>query len=60
MQGEVDEEGPREHIAILAKRYLDENDSPNVIQTSRVLLKIRPTHVITQSGQCTRPSVWIE
>jgi len=49
VSGEVDnitEEGAREHIDVLAKRYLGEDDYPNPIATKRVILEIRPDHVI--------------
>ncbi len=48
IRGEVDEittEGAREHLDQLSKRYTDENEYPNPIQTERILLLIRPDHV---------------
>jgi PPOX class probable F420-dependent enzyme len=50
--GEVDEiteEGAREHIDTLARRYTGDDYQPT-IQTTRVLLKIRPTEVIPHGG----------
>jgi PPOX class probable F420-dependent enzyme len=50
--GEVDEiteEGARDHIDELARRYTNDDYQPT-IQTSRVLLKIRPTEVIPHGG----------
>lgn len=47
--GEVDdltEDGAREHIDKQAMRYFGVEDYPNPIQTKRVLMKIRPDHVI--------------
>lgn len=50
ISGEVDEvteEGARDHIDELAKRYMGVDDYPNPIQTKRVILKIRPDRVLT-------------
>lgn len=50
--GEVDEiteENAREHIDTLARRYTGDDYQPT-IQTSRVLLKIRPDEVIPHGG----------
>lgn len=47
--GEVDElteDGARDHIDELAKRYFGVDDYPNPIETRRVIMKIRPDHVI--------------
>jgi len=47
--GEVDEvitEGARAHIDELTQRYLGEDSYPNPIETERVILKLRPEHVI--------------
>ncbi|SEW03557.1 pyridoxamine 5'-phosphate oxidase family protein [Natrinema salifodinae] len=47
--GEVDEittEGAREHIDVLAQRYMDVDEYPNPIETERVLLRIRPDRVL--------------
>ena len=47
--GEVDEvttEGAREHIDALSRRYTGE-DYRNPIQTERVIVKLRPEHVVT-------------
>lgn len=51
--GEVDEiteEGAREHIDELARRYTDNDEYQPPIRTSRVLLKIRPDEVIPHGG----------
>lgn len=51
--GEVDEiteEGAREHIDELARRYTDHDEYQPPIRTSRVLLKIRPDEVIPHGG----------
>jgi PPOX class probable F420-dependent enzyme len=51
--GEVDgitEEGAREHIDELARRYTDADEYQPTIQTSRVLLEIRPDEVIAHGG----------
>lgn len=51
--GEVDEiteEGAREHIDELARRYTDNDEYQTPIQTTRVLLKIRPDEVIAHGG----------
>ena len=48
--GEVDEvieEGAREHIDELAQRYTGDPYDPNMIETRRVILKIRPDEVRT-------------
>ncbi len=48
--GDVDEittEGAREHIDVLAKRYMGEDEYPNPIQTERVVLKVAPERVFT-------------
>jgi PPOX class probable F420-dependent enzyme len=50
--GEVDEiteDGAREHIDELSRRYVGEEYQPE-IQTARVLLKIRPDEVIAHGG----------
>ena len=50
VSGEVDEvttEGAREHIDGLARRYTGAETYGNPIQTERVLLSIRPEHVVT-------------
>ena len=50
--GEVDEvttEGAREHIDALSRRYTGE-DYRNPIQTERVIVKLRPEHVVTFGG----------
>jgi PPOX class probable F420-dependent enzyme len=50
VRGEVDEvteEGAREHIDELSRRYTGEDYDPDAIQTRRVILKIRPDEVIT-------------
>jgi PPOX class probable F420-dependent enzyme len=46
---EITEDGAREHIDELSRRYTGEEYQPE-IQTSRVLLKIRPDEVIPHSG----------
>jgi hypothetical protein len=46
---EITEAGARDHIDELAKRYTGDDYQPT-IQTSRVLLKIRPTEVIPHGG----------
>lgn len=51
VSGEVDEiteEGARDHIDVLGRRYTGEDEYPNPIQTKRVLLKIRPDRVMTK------------
>ena len=51
--GEVDEiteEGAREHIDELARRYTGDDEYQPEIQTSRVLLKIRPDEVVAHGG----------
>lgn len=51
VSGEVDElteEGAREHIDELARRYTDSDEYQNPIQTARVLMKIRPDRVMTK------------
>lgn len=51
--GEVDEiteEGAREHIDVLARRYTDNEEYQPTIQTSRVLIKIRPDEVVPHGG----------
>ena len=50
--GEVDEmteEGAREHIDELSRRYTGDDYQPE-IQTERVIVKIRPDEVITGGG----------
>lgn len=46
---EITEEGARDHIDELARRYTGDDYQPT-IQTSRVLLKIQPTEVIPHGG----------
>lgn len=49
LSGEVEEtttEGAREHVEKLAQRYVG-GEYPSEIKTQRVLLRIRPDHVIT-------------
>ncbi|MDS0220849.1 PPOX class F420-dependent oxidoreductase [Haloarcula sp. S1AR25-5A] len=46
--GEVEEittEGAREHIDVLAQRYMGEDEYPNPIETERVILRIRADEV---------------
>lgn len=53
VRGEVVEtttEGAREHIDELAKRYMDEDEYPNPIQTERVILVIAVEHVATMGA----------
>lgn len=48
--GEVDgvtEEGAREHIDELSQRYTGDPYDPDMIQTRRVILEIRPDDVVT-------------
>lgn len=48
--GEVDEvttEGAREHIDELARRYTGQDSYTNPIETERVILELRPEHVVT-------------
>ncbi len=40
-------DGAREHIDVLAHRYMGEDEYPNPIQTERVILRIRPDTVFT-------------
>lgn len=47
---EATEEGAREHIDELARRYTDRDSYGNRVQTSRVVLKLRPEHVVTYGG----------
>lgn len=50
VSGEVDEvteAGAREHIDALARRYTDDESYTRPVRTSRVLLKLRPEHVVT-------------
>lgn len=47
--GEVDgitTDGARAHIDELTRRYMDEDEYPNPIETERVLLRIRVTEVV--------------
>lgn len=51
--GEVDgmtEDGAREHIDELARRYTDHDAYQPEIQTSRVILEIRPDEVVPHGG----------
>jgi len=53
VSGEVDAvttEGAREHIDLLAKRYMGEESYPNPIETERVILELRPDHVTGFEG----------
>jgi PPOX class probable F420-dependent enzyme len=48
--GDVDEittEGARDHIDVLAGRYLGEEEYPNPVQSERVVLRIAPERVFT-------------
>lgn len=50
ISGEVDDvttENAREHIDVLAQRYMDEEEYPNPIETERLILRIRADEVIT-------------
>lgn len=50
VSGEIEEvttEGAREHIDVLAQRYTGEATYGQPIETERVLLKLRPDHVVT-------------
>lgn len=44
---EITTDGAREHIDVLAERYMGEDEYPNPIQTERVILRIRPDNVFT-------------
>ena len=49
VSGEVDrlrEEGAREHADALAKRYLGEDTYGRPIETKRVIMELRPDHVV--------------
>ena len=51
VSGEVDrlrEEGAREHIDELAGRYTGSDAYGGPIETTRVILELRPDHVVTQ------------
>ncbi|MEF8839195.1 MAG: PPOX class F420-dependent oxidoreductase [Haloarculaceae archaeon] len=39
-------EGAREHIDELTRRYMDEEEYPNPIESERVILRIRPDEVM--------------
>lgn len=47
---EITEDGAREHIDELARRYTDHDEYQPEIQTARVLLKIRSDEVIPHGG----------
>ena len=47
---EITEDGARPHIDELAKRYTDHDEYQPEIQTTWVLLKIRPDEVTTRGG----------
>ena len=47
---EITEEGAREHIDELARRYTDADEYQLPIETTRVILKIRPDEVIAHGG----------
>lgn len=47
---EVTEDGAREHIDALARRYTDADAYQRSVRTSRVILKLRPEHVVTFGG----------
>lgn len=44
---EITAEGAGEHIDALAQRYLGKDEYPNPPRTERVILRIRPTEVLT-------------
>lgn len=44
---EITTDGAREHIDVLAERYMGEAEYPNPIETERVILRIRPDEVLT-------------
>jgi PPOX class probable F420-dependent enzyme len=49
VMGEVDDittEGAREHIDVLATRYMGADEYPNPIESKRVILKLRPDDVM--------------
>jgi len=53
VSGEVDrlrEDGAREHIDALARRYTGAEEYGNPIRTRRVILEIRPEHVVPFGG----------
>lgn len=43
----VTTEGAREHIDELARRYTDEDEYPQPIESERIVLRIRPDEVLT-------------
>ena len=47
---EITEDGARDHIDELARRYTDYDEYQPEIKTSRVILKIRPDEVIPHGG----------
>ena len=52
IQGEVvemTEDGAKEHIDELARKWLDVDEYPNPIRTARVLVEIEPHRVITRA-----------
>lgn len=51
IQGEVvemTEEGAKDHIDELARKWFDVDEYPNPVQTARVIVKIRPDRIITR------------
>jgi PPOX class probable F420-dependent enzyme len=44
---EVTTDGARDHIDVLAQRYMGEDEYPNPIQSERVILRIAPERVFT-------------
>ena len=44
---EITTEGAREHLDVMAKRYMGEDEYPNPIQSERVILRVDPARVFS-------------
>jgi hypothetical protein len=52
------DQGATEHIHMLAKKYLGRDKYPLADGEARVILRIKPTHVVERGTDGQRPSRW--
>ena len=52
------DQGATEHIHMLAKKYLGRDQYPLADGEARVILRIKPTHVVERGTDGQRPSRW--
>jgi hypothetical protein len=51
-------QGATEHIHMLARKYLGRDQYPLLENEARVILRIKPTHVVERGTDGQRPGRW--